>query len=173
MKRWIIPELALCMYFAVGCVSNSTSASVQATATALMNSPQPPPSVVARVKPAPGSVVSLSSPADWKDFSTGEVELCVQINVAPLLEPGDSYKQISDRKLLFDGQQAPDPDHGMILQGLVMLTDEHGRSIAYGPDGQIDCWQGLLSSGVHVADFRVWTTSGVKYEYSWTFKVVP
>lgn len=126
----------------------------------LFERPELYPHVIAEVRPNPADSTRPSSP------------ICVRIRVGSLLEPGDNLAYVENLDIVLDGEDVQNAriTHETIDVG-VTLTNEQGEIVAMGPEEDLVCWYDLLSVGKHVVDFRVWTSSGREYNYSWAFEV--
>jgi hypothetical protein len=128
------------------------------------------------VRPRASSTISLSSPNDW-DLGGDEGSLCILVQQEPLLRPGDSWRYFENWEVRVDGRLVTEDDF-TITQGVwdlaVYLYDEQGNVIASGAFASDICVENVVAEpGLHVADFKVWTSTGEEATYSWAFKVVP
>lgn len=147
-----------------------TDVSVRSQAQKLFDEPQPLPEALLGVQPRAGSMVSLSSnnPGDLPVEWSARQKLCVEFNVPFLLEPGDHFAAIGNIELSFDGEAVPLSEIQTYIFGEII-----GANGGFGPGGDAACWEKTLSRGIHIADIRVWKTSGTEYTYSWAFEVIP
>jgi hypothetical protein len=130
--------------------------------TTLFQQPQSIPAAVAKVLPAPGSAIKYSLRSD----------VCVGVNVEPLLEPGDAIRRIENFSLSIDGRRIPDDSLGHLTIDETITVESPQGKIGYGPPYDEICWRGVLRPGLHIVDFHVWSTSGeTEFEYSWVFRV--
>lgn len=173
MKYWWI---LLASVLLAGCAS----VSIEATAPALIESPANRHNIFSEVQPTEGSEVRLSVPSDWSfspsyptspddDRIGGDV--CADFSVGGLLEAGDDLHRIDNAELKLDGEVV---DHSLLghetLDTEICIT--HTEPQGCGPQRDTLCWMNILEPGLHIAEVRVWSTSGIKeYSYTWAFEV--
>lgn len=129
------------------------------------------------VRPKASSTISLSSRDDWTFLGGDEGSVCVKIRQEPLLRPGDDWYRFGNWEVRVDGRLVTEKDFTITQEVTdlgVYLYDEQGGLLAAGAIESIICvHEAVAEPGLHVADFKVWTSTGEEATYSWAFKVVP
>jgi hypothetical protein len=129
----------------------------------LLEQPGPLPEVLEYVSPEPGNILTQF-----------ENEVCVSINLYPLLEPNDNLTSIENVEMTVNGDTLSNEDTTRLtVDALTFLLDEDNQVIATGPALVGKCWPVILSAGIHIAAIRLWSTSGKQeYSYRWAFEIL-
>ena len=108
------------------------------TAEDLLAAPQPYPESIRIVAPEPGDTVYGDS-----------VTICVEVQIQPLLEPGDALDQIDNVRLILNQETVEQSPAHITFDMLAALYDENDRMIARGPAIDRVCWIDLdLAAGI-------------------------
>jgi hypothetical protein len=182
-KQWLTPctVICFCLLTAIGCQPESRRAQE------LFEKKQQYPTITTHkgtlthfiedVRPEARSTISLSSRDDWTFLGGDEGSVCVKIRQEPLLRPGDDWYRFGNWEVRVDGRLVTEKDFTTTQEVIdlgVYLYDEQGDLLAAGAIESIICvHEAVTEPGLHVADFKVWTSTGEEATYSWAFEVVP
>jgi hypothetical protein len=135
-------------------------------------------------QPEGRSTTSLSSQESW-DLSSNTYDnasrgdVCVQVLQEPLLRPGDDWYWFQNWEMRVDGWLVSRRSRGRYIvshnvEDTAVYLYEGGDIVAKGAITDTVCVHKVATKpGLHVVDFKVWTSTGEEATYSWAFKIVP
>lgn len=162
--------LIIVLILASGC-SPTRFASEHGTTEEAFGETAPFPDGIRSVYPPPRSTVSLSTPSDWFSLDGNVGEICVEVDLVPLLVPG-TFIQSVETQLYLNGELTKPPDKGEVIQDLIEIVEDN-EVVASGPSSQTDCWKDLLSPDMYTAEIRIVASNGNDpVTYNWSFQVI-
>lgn len=169
-----------------GCQAAIKDPALREQAALLFEEPEPLPTTTSlsgteqtflQVEPEPGGMLSLSSQDETflsRHFKEpGNSQICVDVYIIPLLREGDYIDDVfKNYELTLDGEALPAGGtiHG-VVDDIVTIEDQ-GEPIATSFSSDYICWSPSLTTGIHLAEIKIWTSADEEYRYSWAFKVV-
>jgi hypothetical protein len=155
-----------------GCQAIAPAEDAQRRADSLFNEPEGYPVFVYQVQPEPGTTMWLSEPFGWMYGSETQTQhICADILHEPLIRPGDSLQFSENVELVFDGNPVSVGPSHMATDIEIDLYDENDTLVASGSYSDVVCWNIDLSTGIHVVDLYVRTSTDEEYTYSWAFEI--